>query len=245
MSETQEGPGWWMASDHKWYPPHLHPDVLGARQAVTITTAQHPQPQPQPQVAQQWGMPAGAAWDGVAFGGKTARRTPARRVLLVAVLIVLAGAGVLAYLLTRSSTGGHSAAIGQPLTVEVDGTTLTMTISQLRNPAPGPTFPAGVPGVLVAFFVTLTDDGSSRYDLGELAFGLSQGNSSGGGAGLPTSAGQPFRQSGALSPGTTETGWVTGIIDVGAGPVTSVNVAFNARTAASPSAVVSRVWNVG
>ena len=27
MSERQEGPGWWMASDGKWYPPESHPDV--------------------------------------------------------------------------------------------------------------------------------------------------------------------------------------------------------------------------
>jgi hypothetical protein len=25
MSDTAQGPGWWMASDHKWYPPERHP----------------------------------------------------------------------------------------------------------------------------------------------------------------------------------------------------------------------------
>lgn len=25
MSETSQGPDWWLASDGKWYPPHLHP----------------------------------------------------------------------------------------------------------------------------------------------------------------------------------------------------------------------------
>lgn len=25
-SETQVEPGWWMASDRRWYPPELHPD---------------------------------------------------------------------------------------------------------------------------------------------------------------------------------------------------------------------------
>lgn len=38
MSNVSQGPGWWMASDHKWYPPESHPgyrpppaypDVLG------------------------------------------------------------------------------------------------------------------------------------------------------------------------------------------------------------------------
>ena len=27
MSDITEGPGWWIASDGKWYPPHLHPSV--------------------------------------------------------------------------------------------------------------------------------------------------------------------------------------------------------------------------
>ena len=31
MSDTSQGPGWWLASDGRWYPPETHPD---ARQAV-------------------------------------------------------------------------------------------------------------------------------------------------------------------------------------------------------------------
>ncbi len=27
MSDMSQGPGWWIASDDKWYPPHLHPSV--------------------------------------------------------------------------------------------------------------------------------------------------------------------------------------------------------------------------
>jgi hypothetical protein len=26
MSDTTQGPGWWLASDGKWYPPELHPN---------------------------------------------------------------------------------------------------------------------------------------------------------------------------------------------------------------------------
>ena len=29
MSDKPEGPGWWIASDGKWYPPELHPSVKG------------------------------------------------------------------------------------------------------------------------------------------------------------------------------------------------------------------------
>lgn len=35
MSDTSQGPGWWMASDNKWYPPELAPQ-------------EQPQPQVQP-----------------------------------------------------------------------------------------------------------------------------------------------------------------------------------------------------
>ena len=30
MSDKPEGPGWWVASDGKWYPPELHPSVRDA-----------------------------------------------------------------------------------------------------------------------------------------------------------------------------------------------------------------------
>jgi hypothetical protein len=29
MSDKSEGPGWWIASDGKWYPPEQHPSVRG------------------------------------------------------------------------------------------------------------------------------------------------------------------------------------------------------------------------
>ena len=31
MSDRQEGPGWWLASDGKWYPPESHPNALSAQ----------------------------------------------------------------------------------------------------------------------------------------------------------------------------------------------------------------------
>jgi hypothetical protein len=30
MSDVSQGPGWWLASDGKWYSPERHPEVLGA-----------------------------------------------------------------------------------------------------------------------------------------------------------------------------------------------------------------------
>ena len=60
MADVSQGPGWWIASDGKWYPPHLHPSAVQAP------------PPPQPYAASgapvatqpAWGHahPAGAPW---------------------------------------------------------------------------------------------------------------------------------------------------------------------------------------
>jgi len=33
VSDMSQGPGWWIASDDKWYPPESHPDVMASRVA--------------------------------------------------------------------------------------------------------------------------------------------------------------------------------------------------------------------
>jgi hypothetical protein len=38
MSDKSEGPGWWIASDGKWYPPELHPSVR--QEAATVPSMQ-------------------------------------------------------------------------------------------------------------------------------------------------------------------------------------------------------------
>ncbi len=40
MSDTAQGPGWWQASDWKWYPPELHPDY----RATPVSTPPAPVP---------------------------------------------------------------------------------------------------------------------------------------------------------------------------------------------------------
>jgi hypothetical protein len=37
MSDVSQGPGWWTASDGKWYPPELHPSVQ-SQTPVAATT---------------------------------------------------------------------------------------------------------------------------------------------------------------------------------------------------------------
>jgi hypothetical protein len=47
MSDASQGPGWWQASDGKWYAPELHPDY----RPPTVPTAPAPPPTPTPPIA--------------------------------------------------------------------------------------------------------------------------------------------------------------------------------------------------
>jgi Domain of unknown function (DUF4282) len=43
MSDTAQGPGWWQAVDHKWYPPEMHPGYRAQSPAVPPSSYQPPQ----------------------------------------------------------------------------------------------------------------------------------------------------------------------------------------------------------
>jgi uncharacterized RDD family membrane protein YckC len=59
MSDVSQGPGWWIASDGKWYPPHLHPSAAELPPPPSYVP---PQPQPawdlQPAGAPSWSSPS-------------------------------------------------------------------------------------------------------------------------------------------------------------------------------------------
>ena len=64
MSDVFEGPGWWLASDGKWYPPHLHHDesyraahATPAERHNTFSVAP-PKAEPAPGDVQSTAMPA-------------------------------------------------------------------------------------------------------------------------------------------------------------------------------------------
>ena len=44
MSDTSQGPGWWVASDGKWYPPENHPDYIQGVAAAPPPSNHPPQP---------------------------------------------------------------------------------------------------------------------------------------------------------------------------------------------------------
>ena len=37
MSDSRPGPGWWQASDDKWYAPEQHPDAADTEAGVLLT----------------------------------------------------------------------------------------------------------------------------------------------------------------------------------------------------------------
>ena len=45
MSDTSRGPGWWQASDQKWYPPETHPDNRPLPPVVDLATTPPPSAQ--------------------------------------------------------------------------------------------------------------------------------------------------------------------------------------------------------
>lgn len=46
MTETPQGPGWWQASDQKWYPPERHPNHVAAAGPPGYNAAAVQQPAP-------------------------------------------------------------------------------------------------------------------------------------------------------------------------------------------------------
>lgn len=87
MSDTAQGPGWWQASDGRWYPPELHPSA----QAAASGTAAGTVPPPLPAAAEP---PLPSFWDGAP--GTAAHQRPGLRPLDPEFTASAYGTGVLA-----------------------------------------------------------------------------------------------------------------------------------------------------
>jgi serine/threonine kinase PknH len=119
MSDESQGPGWWQASDLKWYPPELHSD----------DEALPPPPPDRPPA--QIGTPSAPTWD---------RKPLAIAAGAVIVVIVAATAG---YVLTgpksQPSTSSRPFTMSQPST----------SISQPPSPTVAPVAEAALDGLLL------------------------------------------------------------------------------------------------
>jgi hypothetical protein len=93
MSDVSQGPGWWQASDAKWYPPESAPGAAPPGPAATPYPQPGAQPYAQP-YPQQYGQPYAAG----PMGPKTEPMAIASLVCAIAgtVFALLCGIGVLA-----------------------------------------------------------------------------------------------------------------------------------------------------
>ena len=91
MSDTSQGPGWWLASDGKWYPPEQAPG----------TQAPQPPPWPGSQPGQpQWGQPGQPQW-----GQPAPKKSHTVRNLLIALAaLTVVAVGGCAVLLVAGGT---------------------------------------------------------------------------------------------------------------------------------------------
>lgn len=105
MSETSQGPGYWQASDGRWYPPETHPAYRAPdRPAPASLTPGHAAPM--------------AQWPDIRGSAALSMTRPRKRrgaVVAVVVVVVAVVAGVGAYLATRS--GGTTLAAESPTQV--------------------------------------------------------------------------------------------------------------------------------
>ncbi len=166
MSDTPNGPGWWQASDGRWYPPDAHPNATASPEARAEAEA----------------------------GGKGRRTGLIVGGAVVATLIVLCGLGaVLAggepeadepeEASSISSTTETTADTEPPTTTAAPTTeapTTTTTTTTTAPPAPPPTVYEGSGDSVLeinneeAVVVTLTHSGGSNFAVWALDSGLNQ-----------------------------------------------------------------------
>ena len=89
MSEQPQGPGWWVASDGRWYPPPddahggVHP-----MPAPDPTSYAAPHLPPVPPAGREWNTPLPV---GAAIPVRPARRWPAWALAVLVLILVVAG----------------------------------------------------------------------------------------------------------------------------------------------------------
>ena len=125
MSDQPPGPGWWLASDGRWYPPELHPDASKesapsawatpgeSETAAGWAAPSAPAPTPAAPPTPPWSLPPPTP--------APAKRSP--WLLAVAIVIALIVVGAVAALVTRSSGKSSSSTSSTRGGVAASGTT--------------------------------------------------------------------------------------------------------------------------
>lgn len=142
MSETSGGPGWWLASDGRFYPPELSP----VSNAPSPGWESSPEVQPGPG---SWGVPTAASSPGYPPMGSDPRpgRPPFQKVIFGVAIAIIVGAlavGVISALTakplhqTATTTGTvlscDDVSAQNVVRYQVNGATYTTTADASRSP---------------------------------------------------------------------------------------------------------------
>jgi hypothetical protein len=143
MSDMSQGPGWWIASDGKWYPPHLHPSVRATETphaespgtAATPTGAAYSGSGAGPFVTSDPvnrfpGTPGLAYPDGTPPASETPKkhsRRPVAAAMGIVVVILLVVGGVVAFGHTQSASATVINAVNSTVSNGTAHVTLSLT----------------------------------------------------------------------------------------------------------------------
>ncbi len=249
VSDAPLGPGWWIASDGKWYPPESHPSrrvqqsprppqqLQQPSQAVQQRPYERPFTAPTPA---DNSFSTGSGWRG---------RRPSRTQVGIAATLLVVVAVVVGVLVSEGGPTRSPAAtsttlqptVGGTATISVAGTTLSVTLTKVVPDAP---IPAGAPlpgdDLPIGVELNIADTGNRSYGLSGLGFVVHQGSTESGGAVSPgTTAGPALAQAGSLAPAAVDDGWVTFAVQAAAGNVTAVTVIFD-----TPDNTIEQTWKV-
>ncbi len=139
MSEQSQGPGWWQASDGKWYAPELHPDFFHPAQVSGPPGITAPLPpvanQMAPAVTQAPPLPAQTPDEMVIGPSRPSSSNVPRRWWVWAVPVIAAGLALAIVLpLTMGGTSKTNSTSTPPTTAAAKG----LTGSYVANAPPGP-----------------------------------------------------------------------------------------------------------
>jgi hypothetical protein len=119
---VSQGPGWWVASDGKWYAPELHPDAAPEEAADTVAVA----------------------------GPERRRRTSPTRRVLVAVIALLLVVGVVVAILASTKTTDTADTTRQGPPTSVSPRSVAVAVSLSRGDVPRTWTSNGEAGLCIA-----------------------------------------------------------------------------------------------